>query len=41
LLCVAAALIIANLDAISDDLEAGAVVVFAGGHLGTRRLPVR
>jgi predicted nuclease of predicted toxin-antitoxin system len=36
-----AALIVANLDAISDDLEAGAIVVFARGHLRARRLPVR
>ena len=36
-----AALIVANLDSISDDLEAGAIVVFARGHLRTRRLPVR
>jgi predicted nuclease of predicted toxin-antitoxin system len=36
-----AALIIANFDAIRDDLELGAIVVFARGHLRTRRLPVR
>jgi len=35
-----AALIVANLDAISADLEAGAIVVFARGHLRVRRLPV-
>jgi uncharacterized membrane protein (Fun14 family) len=36
-----AALIIANFDPIRDDLELGAIVVFARGHLRTRRLPVR
>ena len=36
-----AALIVANLDAISDDIDAGAIVVFARGHLRARRLPVR
>jgi predicted nuclease of predicted toxin-antitoxin system len=36
-----AALIIANFDAIRDDLELGEIVVFARGHLRTRRLPVR
>jgi predicted nuclease of predicted toxin-antitoxin system len=36
-----AGLIIANLDAIRDDLKVGAIVVFARGHLRTRRLPVR
>ncbi len=36
-----AALIIGNLDAISEDLESGAIVVFARGRLRTRRLPVR
>lgn len=34
-------LIIANLAVIRDDLEAGAIDVFARGHLRTRRLPVR
>jgi hypothetical protein len=34
-------LIVANLDAISDDIDAGAIVVFARGHLRARRLPVR
>ena len=36
-----AALIINNLDVIEEDLAAGAIVVFARGHLRTRRLPVR
>jgi predicted nuclease of predicted toxin-antitoxin system len=36
-----AALIVANFDAISADLEAGAIVVFARGHLRARRLPIR
>ncbi|MCP3974928.1 MAG: hypothetical protein GY720_10585 [bacterium] len=36
-----AALLIANLDVIAEDLEAGAIVVFARGHLRSRRLPVR
>jgi predicted nuclease of predicted toxin-antitoxin system len=36
-----AMLITANLEAISEDLDAGAIVVFARGHLRTRRLPVR
>ena len=31
-----AALIVANFDAISADLEAGAIVVFARGHLRVR-----
>lgn len=34
-------LITANLDAVVDDLEAGAIVVFARGHLRTRQLPIR
>ena len=34
-------LIIANLDKVADDLEAGAIVVFARGRLRTRRLPVK
>jgi predicted nuclease of predicted toxin-antitoxin system len=36
-----AMLIIDNLDAIIDDLQAGAIVVFGRGRLRTRRLPVR
>lgn len=36
-----AAMLIANLDVVADDLEAGAIVVFARGHLRSRRLPVR
>jgi predicted nuclease of predicted toxin-antitoxin system len=36
-----AALIIGNLHVIRDDLESGAIVVFARGRLRTRRLPVR
>jgi predicted nuclease of predicted toxin-antitoxin system len=35
-----AALIAANLDVIGADLETGAIVVFARGHLRTRRLPL-
>ena len=34
-------MIIANLPAASDDLAAGAIVVFARGHLRSRRLPLR
>ena len=34
-------MVIANLAAISEDLAAGAIVVFARGHLRSRRLPVR
>ena len=36
-----ARLIVANLDAMSDDLEAGAIAVFARGRLRIRRLPLR
>lgn len=36
-----AMLIIANLVGVTDDLKAGAMVVFARGHLRTRRLPIR
>lgn len=36
-----AALIIANLAGMADELKAGAIVVFARGRLRTRRLPVR
>lgn len=36
-----AALIIANLDGVIGELEAGAIVVFARGRLRTRRLPVK
>jgi len=35
-----AALIIANLDSVAGELEAGAIVVFARGRLRTRRLPI-
>jgi predicted nuclease of predicted toxin-antitoxin system len=34
-------LVLANLVAITDDLAAGAIVVFARGRLRSRRLPVR
>lgn len=34
-------LISANLDAMDEDLEAGAIAVFARGHLRVRRLPLR
>lgn len=34
-------MIVANLAAMSEDLAAGAIVVFARGRLRTRRLPVR
>ncbi|MEZ5141914.1 MAG: DUF5615 family PIN-like protein [Acidimicrobiales bacterium] len=36
-----AALILANLDVIADDLDAGAVVVFDDERLRIRRLPLR
>jgi predicted nuclease of predicted toxin-antitoxin system len=36
-----ARLIVANLDAMSDDLETGAIAVFARGRLRIRRLPLR
>jgi predicted nuclease of predicted toxin-antitoxin system len=36
-----AQLLIANLPAVLDDLQAGAVVSFARGHLRVRRLPLR
>ena len=36
-----AGLIIANLGALTDDLEAGAIAVFARGHLRVRQLPLR
>lgn len=36
-----AALIIANLEELTGELEAGAVVVFARGRLRVRRLPIR
>ena len=36
-----AALIISNLDTFADELESGAIVVFARGRLRVRRLPVR
>lgn len=36
-----ARLVVANLDAMSDDLEAGAIAVFARGRLRIRRLPLR
>ncbi len=35
------ALIIANLPVMREDLETGAIAVFARGHLRVRRLPVR
>lgn len=35
------ALLIANLDAVSADLEAGAVVVLDAGRVRVRRLPLR
>jgi predicted nuclease of predicted toxin-antitoxin system len=35
-----AALIVANLDAIADDLATGAIVTFARGRLRARRLPI-
>jgi predicted nuclease of predicted toxin-antitoxin system len=34
-------ILLANLDSVVEDLEAGAIVVFARGHLRSRRLPVR
>jgi predicted nuclease of predicted toxin-antitoxin system len=34
-------LITANLDTVAADLAAGAIVVFARGHLRSRRLPIR
>ena len=34
-------LVVANLDAMGDDLEAGAIAVFAHGRLRIRRLPLR
>jgi len=34
-------LIIANLGALADDLEAGGIAVFARGRLRVRRLPLR
>lgn len=36
-----AGLIIANLGALADDLDAGAIAVFACGRLRVRRLPLR
>jgi len=36
-----AGLIIANLGTLADDLEAGAIAVFARGRLRVRRLPLR
>jgi predicted nuclease of predicted toxin-antitoxin system len=36
-----ARLIVANLDAMSDDLETGAIAVFAHGRLRIRRVPLR
>ncbi|HUS44307.1 MAG TPA: DUF5615 family PIN-like protein [Ilumatobacteraceae bacterium] len=36
-----ARLIVANLHAMSDDLETGAIAVFARGRLRNRRLPLR
>lgn len=36
-----AGLVVANLDAMSVDLEAGAIAVFARGRLRIRRLPLR
>ncbi|GIJ33055.1 DUF5615 family PIN-like protein [Micromonospora sediminimaris] len=36
-----AALLIANLPTVVDELQAGAVVTFARGHLRVRRLPLR
>ena len=36
-----ARLVVANLDAMSDDLEAGAIAVFAPGSPSIRRLPLR
>ncbi len=36
-----AELIISNLSEMADDLEAGAIVVFARGRLRTRRLPFK
>ena len=36
-----AELLLANLPAMADDLDAGAIVTFARGHLRSRRLPVR
>ncbi len=36
-----ARLVVANLDAMSDDLDAGAIAVFASGRLRIRRLPLR
>lgn len=36
-----AALVLANLDVIADDLDAGAVVVFDEDRLRIRRLPLR
>lgn len=34
-------LLVANIGAVAEDLEAGAIVVFARGHLRSRLLPVR
>ena len=36
-----AELILANLVSVREDLNAGAIVVFARGHLRSRRLPLR
>lgn len=36
-----AGLIVANLDTVSEDLAAGAIIVFARGHLRSRGLPLR
>jgi predicted nuclease of predicted toxin-antitoxin system len=36
-----AAMLIANLDVVAEDLRAGAIIVFARGHLRSRPLPVR
>jgi predicted nuclease of predicted toxin-antitoxin system len=36
-----ASLLISNLDTFADELETGAIVVFARGRLRVRRLPIR
>lgn len=33
-------LLLSNLDVMADDLDAGAIVTFARGHLRSRRLPI-
>jgi len=38
--CCVAALLLANLDALIDDLDAGAVVVFDADRVRVRRLPI-